>query len=283
MKNFIQRTITGIIFVSIVLTSIYFQTDYKTLTTLFVIVMGWGLIEYYSLGNKGFKVQVPTAYMFICGMLLYGFIASSTDDTLTTLVFAALYILCITGLFIYELYRKKEQPIHNLAFAILGQVMVALPCSLINLIAVPGQIHWVFALFILIWLSDTGAYLVGCTLGKHKLFERISPKKSWEGFLGGCAFAIGGAMLLWHLFTSVWALNFPEASDTTWWQWLVFAIIIIIFGTYGDLSESLLKRASNVKDSGNVLPGHGGILDRFDSLLFCIPVAYIYLEILNVL
>lgn len=279
MKNFIQRTITGIIFVSIVLTSIYFQPEYKTLTTLFAIVMGWGLIEYYSLVNKGFNIQVPTTYLFICGMLLYGLIGSTTENTLTTLVFAALYILCITGLFIYELYRKKEQPIHNLAFSMLGQVVVALPCSLINLIATPDQIHWVFALFILIWLSDTGAYLVGCTLGKHKLFERISPKKSWEGFFGGCAFAIGGSMLLWHLFTTVW----PIGANTTWWQWLIFAILIIIFGTYGDLSESLLKRAANIKDSGNILPGHGGILDRFDSLLLCIPVVYIYLEILNVL
>lgn len=279
MKNFIQRTITGIIFVSIVLTSIYFQPEYKTLTTLFAIVMGWGLIEYYSLVNKGFNIQVPTTYLFICGMLLYGLIGSTTGNTLTTLVFAALYILCITGLFIYELYRKKEQPIHNLAFSMLGQVVVALPCSLINLIATPDQIHWVFALFILIWLSDTGAYLVGCTLGKHKLFERISPKKSWEGFFGGCAFAIGGSMLLWHLFTTVW----PIGANTTWWQWLIFAILIIIFGTYGDLSESLLKRAANIKDSGNILPGHGGILDRFDSLLLCIPVVYIYLEILNVL
>ena len=279
MKNFIQRTITGIIFVSIVLTSIYFQPDYKTLTTLFALVMGYGLLEFYSLVNKGFNTQVPTAYMFICGLILYGFVGSTCSDTLTTLVFAALYILCITGLFIYELYRKKEQPIHNIAFSLLGQVMVALPCSLINLIAVPDQIHWVFALFILIWLSDTGAYLVGCTLGKHKLFERISPKKSWEGFFGGCAFAIGGSMLLWHLFTTVW----PIGANTTWWQWLIFAIIIIIFGTYGDLSESLLKRAANIKDSGNILPGHGGILDRFDSLLLCIPVGYIYLEILNVL
>lgn len=279
MKNFIQRTITGIIFVSIVLTSIYFQPEYKTLTTLFALVMGWGLIEYYSLVNKGFNIQVPTTYLFICGMLLYGLIGSTTGNTLTTLVFAALYILCITGLFIYELYRKKEQPIHNLAFSMLGQVVVALPCSLINLIATPDQIHWVFALFILIWLSDTGAYLVGCTLGKHKLFERISPKKSWEGFFGGCAFAIGGSMLLWHLFTTVW----PIGANTTWWQWLIFAILIIIFGTYGDLSESLLKRAANIKDSGNILPGHGGILDRFDSLLLCIPVVYIYLEILNVL
>lgn len=280
MKNFIQRTLTGIIFVSIVLASIYFQADYRALTNLFILVMSFGLHEFYTMVNKGFNVQVPTAYLMFCGLLLYGLIGSSYEEnTIVPLIFAVLYIVSITGLFIFELYRKKEQPIHNLAFSVLGQVMVALPCGLINLIAIPEQIYWVFAIFVLIWLSDTGAYLVGCTLGKHKLFERISPKKSWEGFFGGCLFAIGGAMLLWHLFTTVW----PIATATTWWQWLIFAFIIIVFGTYGDLCESLLKRATAVKDSGNILPGHGGILDRFDSLLLCIPIVYIYLEILNAL
>lgn len=278
MKNFIQRTLTGIIFVSIVLASIYFQADYRTLTNLFIFVMGLGLGEFYTLTNRGFNVQTPKAYLMLCGSLLYGLIGSTNEEeSMIPLTFTALYTVSMIGLFITELYRKKEQPIHNLAFAVLGQVMVALPCGLMNLIAVPGQIHWVFALFILIWLSDTGAYLVGCTLGKHKLFERISPKKSWEGFVGGCIFAMGGSLLLWHLFSTVW----PIATATTWWQWLIFSIIIIIFGTYGDLSESLLKRAANIKDSGNILPGHGGILDRFDSLLMCVPVVYIYIEILN--
>ena len=280
MKNFIQRTITGIVFVAIVLASIYFQPKYNTLTNLFLIVMGLGLYEFYGLVNKGFNVQVPAPYLVFCGLILYCLLrAVATGDSIMTVIGMALYILCITGLFIFELYRKKEQPIHNLAFAVLGQIMVALPFGMMNLIAVPGQIYWVLAIFILIWLSDSGAYLVGCTLGKHRLFERISPKKSWEGFFGGCAFAIGGAMLLWHLFTTVW----PIATDTTWWQWLVFAILIIVFGTYGDLAESHLKRSAGIKDSGNILPGHGGILDRFDSLLFCIPVIYIYLEILHLL
>lgn len=279
MKNFIQRTITAIFFVVILLSSIYFQADYRTLTSLFIIVMGLGLQEFYTLVNKGFKVQTPTAYLLFCGLLLYGLIGSTNEEPIIPLTFTALYIVSMAGLFIYELYRKKENPIHNLAFSVLGQLLVALPFALLNLIAIPGQIHWVFALFVLIWLSDTGAYLVGCTLGKHKLFERISPKKSWEGFIGGCIFTIGGSMLLWHLFSTVW----PIATQTTWWQWLVFAIIIIIFGTYGDLSESLLKRSANIKDSGNILPGHGGILDRFDSLIMCIPVIYIYLEIIKAL
>jgi phosphatidate cytidylyltransferase len=275
MKNFIQRTITGIIFVGVIFSAIFFQPEYRTLSFLFAIVTALGLHEFYHIVNKGFNVKVPTAYMVVCGLVLYfGCMLASVSNGMALII---AYVFCLSGLVIAELYRKKENPIHNLAFAFMGQVMVAVPFSLLHFIAMPQNIHWIFAIFVLIWLSDTGAYLVGCTLGKHKLFERISPKKSWEGFFGGCIFAIGGSMLLWHLFSTVW----PIATETTWWQWLVFAVIIIIFGTYGDLSESLLKRSANIKDSGNILPGHGGILDRFDSLILCIPIVYIYLEILN--
>lgn len=277
MKNFIQRAITGILFVAVILSAIFFQPEFKTLSILFAIVTALGLHEFYQIVNKGMNLQVPIGYLIACGLLLYFGCALASISNGMAIIIA--YVFCIVALLIAELYRKKEQPIHNLAFSILGQVMVALPFSLLNFIATPDNLHWLFAIFILIWLTDTGAYLVGCTLGKHKLFERISPKKSWEGFFGGCVFAIGASMLLWHIFTTVW----PIATDTTWWEWLIFAIIIIIFGTYGDLSESLLKRTAKIKDSGNILPGHGGILDRFDSLLFCIPVVYIYLEILNAL
>lgn len=277
MKNFIQRAITGILFVAVILSAIFFQPEYKTLSFLFAVVTALGLHEFYQIVNKGMNLQVPVGYSIACGLLLYfGCMLASISNGMAIII---AYVFCIVALLIAELYRKKEKPIHNLAFAVLGQVMVALPFSLLNFIATPLNLHWLFAIFILIWLTDTGAYLVGCTLGKHKLFERISPKKSWEGFFGGCVFSIGASMLLWHIFTTVW----PIATDTTWWEWLIFAIIIIIFGTYGDLSESLLKRTANIKDSGKILPGHGGILDRFDSLLFCIPIVYIYLEILNAL
>lgn len=275
MKNFIIRTLTGIVFVSLILTAIYFQAAFKTLSFLFALVTALGLHEFYRLVNVGHNIKTPIAYMVACGLILYfGCMLSSISNGMILII---AYVFCMVGLLVAELYRKQEQPIHNLAFSFLGQAIIAVPFGLLNFIAVPGNIHWVFGIFILIWLSDSGAYLVGCTLGKHKLFERISPKKSWEGFFGGCLFAIGGAMGLWYLFNHV----FPTETPTLWWQWLVFAIIIIIFGTYGDLSESLLKRSAGVKDSGNLLPGHGGILDRFDSLILCIPVVYIYLEILN--
>ena len=197
MKNFIQRTITAILFVAVLLSSIYFQPAYKTLSILFTLVTALGLYEFYHIVNKGFKAQVPTPYLIICGIILsLGCMLSSISNGMALII---AYVFCMVGLIIAELYRQKENPIHNLAFSFLGQIWVAVPFSLLHFIATPDNMHWVLALFVLIWLSDTGAYLVGCTLGKHKLFERISPKKSWEGFAGGAVFTIAGSMLLWYL------------------------------------------------------------------------------------
>ena len=119
-------------------------------------------------------------------------------------------------------------------------------------------------------MTDTFALFTGMLIGRNKLAEDVSPKKTWEGFIGGALFSIAGSLVFWYFFPNV-----PV------WQWIVFSILVVIFGTYGDLFESLLKRTVKIKDSGNILPGHGGILDRFDSLLFAIPVIYIYLTFLK--
>ncbi|MNY33104.1 Phosphatidate cytidylyltransferase [compost metagenome] len=123
---------------------------------------------------------------------------------------------------------------------------------------------------ILLWTSDTGAYLAGRSLGKHKLFERISPKKTWEGFIGGIVLAVLVSLCLAHYFETI-----PQ------WQWIIVAMIIAVFGTLGDLVESMLKRSLNVKDSGHILPGHGGLLDRFDGLLIAGPLVYLFLFLVN--
>ncbi len=160
---------------------------------------------------------------------------------------------------------------HNWAYLILGQVFIALPFSLLNFLVFPsGEFNPVFllSLFVLIWTNDTGAYVVGISFGKHKLFERISPKKSWEGFFGGIFFALILAYFLPQITGEIDIL-----------RWFGFALIAVVFGTWGDLIESLIKRTVDVKDSGNILPGHGGLLDRFDSLLFAVPLIYIYLQI----
>ncbi|MFT3753955.1 MAG: phosphatidate cytidylyltransferase [Paludibacter sp.] len=183
----------------------------------------------------------------------------------------SVYGFYIVIVFLSELYRHKSNPLNNWAYFILGQIFVALPFSLLNFILFIDE--WqplvLLSVFVTIWVNDTGAYLIGITFGKHRLFERISPKKSWEGFFGGAAAAL--------LSGYVFSLLIPQISLI---NWLIFSEIIVIFGTFGDLVESLMKRTVDMKDSGNVIPGHGGLLDRFDSMLLAAPVVFIYLSFL---
>lgn len=271
MNNLVKRSITGAIFVAAVIVSILFQDQYYTFTALFGIFNILAMREFYHIVNQKQNVSVPSIYMIICGTILYFacFWCAFKDNPTEIHGFIPfiIYMLCIAGLIISELYLSHEHPTYNLAFAIYGQAVVALPFGLLNFIAR----DWtdLLALFILIWTFDTGAYIFGCSFGKHKMIPRISPKKSWEGEIGGAiaAIAVGIGIALYN--------NEPT------WQWIVYAILVVIFGTYGDLSESMLKRASGLKDSGNILPGHGGMLDRFDSMLLAAPIIYIYLEIIN--
>lgn len=187
------------------------------------------------------------------------------------------YLFLLIYLFISELYLKKENPINNWAYSTLSQLYVALPFALLNVLyfhanPASGEVEYnpilPLSVFSFLWLSDTGAYCVGSLLGKHRLFERISPKKSWEGSIGGGIFAIIAAVVFAHFFDFMPLL-----------KWIGLAITVVVFGTWGDLTESLFKRTLGIKDSGNILPGHGGMLDRFDSALIAIPAAVIYLYV----
>jgi phosphatidate cytidylyltransferase len=179
---------------------------------------------------------------------------------------------------VIELYRKKERPFGNIAFAIFGVVYISLPFAFLNYLAVynPLGIHlaynpWlVMGFFILIWTNDTGAYLAGRAFGKNKLFERISPKKTWEGAIGGLLLTLVAAFLL-NKYSSL--LNITH--------WMIIATIIVVFGNLGDLTESLFKRSVNIKDSGSILPGHGGLLDRFDAVLIAAPMVFTYLYFIS--
>ena len=211
------------------------------------------------------------AYLFLAVM---GFCQS----TIGAQVFLP-YLALLLYLIITELYLKKKNPIGNWAFSMLSQLYVALPFALLNVLAFqynPAESSVTYnpilplSIFVFIWLSDTGAYCVGSLIGKHRLFERISPKKSWEGSIGGGIVAIGSSFILAHYF--------PFMSM---WQWAGLALVVVVFGTWGDLTESLLKRQLHVKDSGTILPGHGGMLDRFDSSLMAIPAAVVYLYALT--
>jgi len=191
------------------------------------------------------------------------------------------YLISVIYLLISELYLQRPCPIHNWAYTMMSQMYVALPFSMIPVLGFmtdpghPTQLYYRFifplSVFIFLWTSDTGAYCFGSLLGKHRLFERISPKKSWEGSIGGALVSLGAACIVAHFDHS---LTLP--------QWLGFALVVVVFGTWGDLVESLLKRQLGIKDSGNILPGHGGMLDRFDSSLLAIPAAVVYLYTLTI-
>jgi phosphatidate cytidylyltransferase len=183
-----------------------------------------------------------------------------------------------------ELYLKAEDPIHNWAYTMMSQLYIALPFSLLNVLAFRSNgtsIQYTYltplCVFVFLWLNDAGAYLCGSMLGRHKLFPRISPGKSWEGSIGGGLLVVIASLLLWH-YTEQYGVN---DLGLTAIEWVGLGLVIVLFGTWGDLIESLLKRTMGIKDSGNILPGHGGMLDRFDSTLMAIPAAVVYLYTLT--
>lgn len=286
MNNLITRTISGGIFVAIVIASILVKNS-LFFGFVFLALCILGLREFYKLcssieGIKPASVLATTggvaAFLcaFFCCVLInrpgdWTYLSSSQAHPFAILSF---YIPFVTAILIVELFRKKECPIHNVAVALMGHLYVALPFCCMCAIEGLGQIY-LLAFFVMIWASDTGAYLVGMCIGKHKMFERVSPKKTWEGFAGGLLFALifGG---LFSKFNYI----FPETNvELQTWQWFLFAVIVFVIGALGDLVESLYKRYLNIKDSGNFLPGHGGVLDRLDSALLAAPMAFAFLSI----
>ena len=267
-KNFIQRTISGVIFVAIVIASVLLSP--YTFAAVFIIITAYALHEFYKLTRRPGVVDVNPIVGVIGGILLF-FCSFIYTNELVSFPVYTVYGIYVIVVLIAELFRKKNNPVNNWAYFILGQIYIALPFSLLNFILfISGyQPILLMALFITIWVNDTGAYVSGVTLGKHKMFKRISPKKTWEGFIGGALFAL----LSGYIFSRF----IPDISLV---QWLIFSELVVIFGTLGDLSESMIKRTEQVKDSGNVIPGHGGILDRFDSMLMAAPVIFIYLSLI---
>lgn len=271
LSNFTQRILTGAVFIAILLGSILYG-EYTSLA-LFAIILVFSLVEFYGLLNREKAVSLNIPMLVSGGLLLYLGMYSVFTSLFPPFLSLFPFLLWMMALFVSELYMKKESAINSLAYASLGLLYIALPLGLTTYLAFnydANTYHFVYllALFVFIWVNDTFAYLVGSLFGKHRLFERISPKKSWEGFVGGVLFTIISSLLF--------AYFFQEQSVVIW---MGFACIVVIAGTFGDLLESLFKRELGVKDSGNILPGHGGILDRFDSMLFSIVPLVIYLEI----
>ena len=281
-KNLVTRAITGVLFVAIMVGGF---TDSRFMVILFAIITGMTLWEYTGLVSEIKDVSVNRFISTVAGV--YFFLAIAGQRMMLVQGFSVFipYILTIVYLIISELYLKAENPINNWAYTMLGQMYITLPFSLINVLAFQNDANGnltvdmllPLSIFIFLWTNDTGAYCSGSLFGKHKLFPRISPAKSWEGSIGGGIFVIGAAALIGYLTYN------PEAPNLLGIpQWIGLGIVVAVFGTWGDLVESLFKRTLGIKDSGNILPGHGGMLDRFDSSLMAIPAAVVYLYALSI-
>lgn len=273
MKNLLIRALTGTIFVALIVGSICSHP----LAFLFVfsLITASLLWEFYGLVEPFSKYPARRFVYSLGGLYLFCATFLFAHDLTGNIIFLP-YLFFLMATMIAELYLKNKNPIDNWSLTFLGQFYLAGSFSLLNFISAtpnhPGEISYVYlhilALFIFVWINDTGAYLIGSLFGKHRLFERISPKKSWEGFWGGFIAAVASSQIF-------------AAFDSTisWYNWIGFSVVIVLFATWGDLIESLFKRTLEVKDSGKVLPGHGGMLDRFDSILLAIPAAYIYFKL----
>ena len=284
MKNFITRAVSGVIFVAIMVFGLAFNA--MAMMFLFSIITGMTVWEYTGLINERKSVSVNRFITTAAGVYLFLAVAGFCSGITPPTVFIP-YLLTIVYLFISELYLKQEDPINDWAYTMLSQMYIALPFATINMLAFKssaddGTVYFdrilPLCIFVFLWLNDTGAYCFGSLLGRHKLFPRISPGKSWEGSIGGALLvmvvaAIGGYYLCRN-YCGVMS-SVPE--------WIVLAVVVVVFGTWGDLVESLFKRTLGIKDSGNVLPGHGGMLDRFDSSLMAIPAAVIYIYTLTLI
>ena len=282
MKNFIVRTITAEFLVAAIVTC-FLRAEAMIL--LFALVTGLTVWEFTGLVNNRGSVTVNRMICTVAGVYFFFAMAGYNSGIVSAGVFIP-YLITLIYLMVAELYLKQEDPVHDWAYTMLSQLYIALPFSLLSVLAfrsVGSDIvytwHVPLSVFVFLWINDTGAYLCGSLLGKHKLFPRISPGKSWEGSIGGGILVMAIAVLVWYL-TEQYNMNDLQLSAI---EWAGLGLTVVIFGTWGDLIESLFKRTLGIKDSGNILPGHGGMLDRFDSSLLAIPAAVVYLYTLTMI
>lgn len=283
-KNLIVRTITGVLYVAIMVAGFL---NPRAMVLLFAIITALTMWEYTGLVNdRVANVSVNRFISTVGGVYLFIAAAAWRTGIVNNFVIMVPYILTIIYLFISELYIKNRDALQDWAYTMFGQMYIAMPLALINILAfeisadgsvVRYDMLLPLAIFILLWANDSGAYSFGSLFGKHKLFPRISPGKTWEGSIGGGIFAVVIAGVIGWL-----ANSGADAHQLNFYQWLGLGVVVVVFGTWGDLVESLFKRTIGVKDSGKLLPGHGGMMDRFDSSLMAIPAAVIYLYSLTI-
>lgn len=267
-NNLTQRIVTGLLGSAAIITGVCVSE--WTYCAIFFLICLLSLLEFYKLA--GLDGLAPQKWFgTICGVAIF-LLSFMIERGTTSYRYYFLIFPIVSCVYMIKLYKKFERkPFTNIAFTFLGIVYVAVPFALLNVAVFVDNVYnfeIIFGCLFILWASDTGAYFAGTFLGRRKLFERISPKKSWEGFFGGALLALMFAYGLSRYLHSLTPV-----------QWMVIGIIIIVGGTFGDLVESLLKRSIEIKDSGTSIPGHGGFLDRFDGLLISAPFIVAYLEI----
>lgn len=271
MKDLTKRTITGAIYVLSVIAAVCI--DRYVAAVYFGMIMILALREFIIVSAKA-EVRLNAPMIYFVSVVSYLALVSHAFGFAHSAIAMFASLLCIIALAISALYVKSATPFTSMAYSLTAVGYIVLPLSLSNLLFAMHDYfdcNVLLSIFIFAWCNDTFAYLVGCKFGKRRLFERHSPKKSWEGFFGGFAATVLAGTLMWHFFSG------------NIYIWLLMAVVTTVVGTFGDLIESMFKRQMGVKDSGNILPGHGGILDRFDILLLVLPVMWIVLGIVQLL
>jgi phosphatidate cytidylyltransferase len=273
-SNLGQRLITALLGATALVFCIMFSE--WTYFLVFFIICLFTLLEFYKLSGLDGMIPQKTFGTF-CGLLIFCLSFFIERGDLSSRFYFLIFPV-VSCVYMIKLYKKTERkPFTNIAFTFLGIFYVAVPIALLNVATFENHQYdyqIIFGCLFILWASDTGAYFAGSLFGKNKLFERISPKKSWEGFIGGAILASVFAYGMPYFFNYI-----GHAPTIQSWQWIVIGVIIIVGGTFGDLVESLLKRSIEIKDSGTSLPGHGGFLDRFDGLLISAPFIVAFLEI----
>ena len=267
------RAITGFFFVVVMLASVLL--NHWVFGGFYLALSSFCLWEFYSL-IKQTGADLSRYPGILNGIVVYVvcvLISVSDNDAFNNLLVLSL-VPFVVAVFGFELFKKSATPFLNIAYTFLGIILIVIPFSFFHALAYLGilkefNFHYPLAFLLMLWSNDTGAYLTGRAFGRHKLFERHSPKKTWEGFIGGVLIAAGIGVILGRFYFELSSL-----------QWAVMGGIIGVAGTMGDLVESMFKRSINVKDSGGILPGHGGWLDRFDGLFLAVPVVYAYLYLI---
>lgn len=267
-KNIGVRTLSGAVLAVVVIGSAVWS-PWAFMAVVGLIAIG-GMMEFFRLVHRreGIEPQEIAAIALGAALVIETALTRNPLSLLTVVFIFPIF-------FVIELFRAKPHPLENIAASICAVVYVALPMALLQLIGrMPSGEEWnynkIVAIILLVWINDIFAYLVGCSIGRHRLCERLSPKKSWEGFFGGVVCSVGAAV------------GFGAILNENLWLWAGLGATVVVGGVAGDLVESMFKREVDVKDSGNIIPGHGGFLDRFDAMFLAIPAAYLYLILFNI-